>query len=69
MNASEHRYSEDELARMAERLDRVIELSALCMDLVLAGRLQRISGSVQAPSTTADSAAPAAVDLSPEGFE
>jgi hypothetical protein len=43
MNASERRYSEVELALMADRLDRAIELSALCMDLALAGRLQRIS--------------------------
>ncbi len=43
MNVSERRYSEAELALMADRLDRAIELSALCMDLALAGRLQQIS--------------------------
>ncbi len=44
MNASERRYSEAELTLMADRLDRAIALSALCMDLALAGRLQQVCG-------------------------
>lgn len=35
------RYTEEEQNVMAARLDAAIELSALCMDLALAGRLQR----------------------------
>jgi hypothetical protein len=35
------RYTDQELADMARRLDECIEVSALCMDLALAGELHR----------------------------
>jgi hypothetical protein len=35
------RYTDQELADMARRLDECIEVSALCMDLALAGEMHR----------------------------
>jgi len=47
-------YTEQEQAAMAARLDAAIELSALCMDLALAGARQRDARAQQADLLSAE---------------
>jgi hypothetical protein len=60
------RYTPQQLADMARRLDECIEVSALCMDLALAGEMHRQALAATAAATAGSAAAtPAAPPVDP----